>query len=74
MPGRLRFTQAFATANGTVRAAPVTLRELRIGALRLTGIEASVNEAPMDVSLLGMAFLRRLDGWEVRDGTLVMRW
>jgi len=70
----LRFTRRFETANGVVRGAPVTLRELRIGQLQLFDVEASVNEAPLEVSLLGMSFLNELRGYEVADGRLILRW
>jgi aspartyl protease family protein len=33
-----------------------------------------VNDAPMGISLLGMSFLERLDGYEVREETLILRW
>lgn len=73
-PETLRFTQRFASANGEVRAAPVVLRELRIGQFSLFDMPASVNEAPLGVSLLGMSFLKRLNGYGVDDGRLVLRW
>jgi clan AA aspartic protease (TIGR02281 family) len=73
-PETLRFTQRFATANGEVRGAPVALRELRIGQFSLFDMPASVNEAPLRVSLLGMSFLKRLNGYGVEDGRLVLRW
>jgi aspartyl protease family protein len=74
LPGRLRFTRRVATANGIVRAAPVTLRELRIGQLALWGLEAFVIEAPMPVSLLGTSFLARLASWSVEGGRLHLYW
>jgi clan AA aspartic protease (TIGR02281 family) len=70
----LRFTRRYQTANGAVAAAPVTLRELRIGQFSAFDVEASVNGAPLPVSLLGMSFLRRLRGYEVDDGRLILRW
>jgi aspartyl protease family protein len=73
-PESLRFTQRFVTANGEVRGAPVVLREIRIGQFSLYDVPASVNEAPLSVSLLGMSFLRRLNGYGVEDGRLVLRW
>jgi clan AA aspartic protease (TIGR02281 family) len=73
-PESLRFTQRFATANGEVRAAPVVLRELRIGQFSVFDMPASVNEAPLRVSLLGMSFLKRLHGYGVEDGQLILRW
>jgi aspartyl protease family protein len=73
-PDNLRFTERFASANGEVRAAPVVLRELRIGQFSVFDMPASVNEAPLRVSLLGMSFLRRLHGYGVDDGRLILRW
>jgi aspartyl protease family protein len=73
-PRTLRFTQRFATANGEVRGAPVVLREIRIGQFSLFDVAASVNEAPLGVSLLGMSFLERLNGYQVDNGRLILRW
>ena len=70
----LEFTQEFESANGTVRAAPVKLRELRIGQFSVYGLEASVNGGPLPISLLGMNFLQRLRSYEVADGRLILRW
>jgi aspartyl protease family protein len=71
---QLRYTERADTANGTVRLAPVTLRELRIGQLSRTGVAAVVNEAPMRVSLLGMSFLDGLEGWEAKGDRLLLYW
>ncbi len=68
------FTREFNTAGGIIRAAPVTLRRLRIGQLVMRDVEAWVNESPLFISLLGMSFLKRLDGYEVEDGKLILYW
>lgn len=68
------YTALQRTAGGIVRAAPVTLREVRIGALSVANIEAAVNPALSGVSLLGMTFLNRLDGYEVRGDSLRLYW
>ncbi len=73
-PDRLRFTERYRTANGTVRAAPVELREIRIGQLAQRYVPASVNEAPIGISLLGMSFLGRLESWAVEGGRLALYW
>jgi clan AA aspartic protease (TIGR02281 family) len=73
-PSALEYTQRYATANGEVRGAPVVLRELRIGQLRLFDVDASVNEAPLGISLLGMDFLEQLSSYEVERGRLILRW
>ena len=71
--GALRFTQTFQTANGTVKGAPVRLREVRIGPILVRDVRASVNGAPMAGSLLGMSFLDRLGGYDVRGARLTLR-
>lgn len=72
--GGLRFDRRYQTANGEITGAVVRLRELRIGQQSVYGLDAVVVDAPLRVSLLGMDFLRRLDGFEVRGGRLVLRW
>ena len=71
---KLRYTQEYQTANGIVRAAPVTLREVRIGQLEVYDVAASVNQGAMGISLLGMSFLERLSGYAVRGERLVIQW
>ena len=56
-----------------LRGAPVRLGEVVVGPIRLTGVAASVNETPMDGSLLGLSFLGRLDSYEVRGGAPTLR-
>jgi aspartyl protease family protein len=73
-PHRLEFSQRFRTANGEVRGAPVKLRELRVGQFSLYDLDASVNAAPLPVSLLGMSFLQRLHGYRVEDRRLILEW
>jgi aspartyl protease family protein len=68
------FTLAFRTAGGVVRAAPVTLRTVSLGPLHLDEVEAAVNGVPLGISLLGMSFLRRLDGTAVQGGRLILSW
>jgi len=72
-PSALAYTKIYQTANGTVRGAPVTIPEISIGPIRLTNVEASVNEHESDGSLLGMSFLGRLSGYQVSGNTLILR-
>lgn len=69
---KLEFTRLYRTANGTGRGAPVRLRQVTIGPIEITGVRASVNGAPMDISLLGMSFLGRLSGYEATADTLTL--
>jgi clan AA aspartic protease (TIGR02281 family) len=70
----LDFTHQFESANGVVRAAPVELREFRVGQFQLYDLEAFVNGGPLPISLLGVSFLERLRSYEVAQGRLVLRW
>jgi aspartyl protease family protein len=65
--GERDFTEIYSTPGGTVRAAPVVLREVRIGDLVVRDVRASVGKIPMEVSLLGASFLARLKGYEGED-------
>ena len=71
--GKLAYTQRTQTANGIGLGAPVRLREIRVGPIVVKDIRASVNKAPMSTSLLGIAFLDRLSGYSVKDGTLTLK-
>ena len=70
---RLDFSRRLQTAGGMVRGAPVVIRSLEIGSIRLSNVRAIVNEQSMPHSLLGISALDRLGGYEVRDGTLTLR-
>jgi clan AA aspartic protease (TIGR02281 family) len=73
-PDELNFSAVMSTANGTARAAPLRLRSLRLGQLEVEDVPAVVMEQPMGVSLLGLSFLNRLDGYSIRDGRLTLDW
>ncbi|NIA68680.1 TIGR02281 family clan AA aspartic protease [Pelagibius litoralis] len=72
-PAALSFTRQYSTANGIGRGAPVRLDDIAIGPIYFDRVPASVNEAPMSNSLLGMTFLRQLDSYEVRGDVLILR-
>ena len=44
-----------------------------MGPIRMRHVPASVNEAPMGSSLLGMSFLSRLRSYEVEGDSLTLR-
>ncbi len=73
-PDSLEYTAAFQTANGVVRQAPVMLDQIRVEGFEVSNVQATVSQAPMGMSLLGMSFLRRLHGYQVEDGNLILRW
>jgi aspartyl protease family protein len=69
----LVFNRVVQTANGQARAALVLLREIRIGELSVEKVQAAVIES-LGQSVLGMSFLGRLKGLELRDGILTIDW
>lgn len=73
-PEKLRFDRIYRTANGIGRGASVQLQSLQIGGLYMENISASVNEADMEDSLLGMRFFNRLKGYSVKDGRMRICW
>ncbi len=68
------YTMTSHTAGGIVRAAPVTLARVEVGDIRLHNLDAHVVERLEGISLLGMTFLNRLDGFEVRGDELTLYW
>jgi aspartyl protease family protein len=72
-PRQLAFNELASTANGEVRIATVSLREIRLDQLSVKDVPAAVIEN-LKVSLLGMSFLTRLRGYEMRNGKLTMSW
>lgn len=72
-PLRAAYTQPVATANGMVAAAPVTLSEIRIGAVAVRNVEALVlPPGVLDVDLLGMSFLGRLKKFEASASQMLL--
>ncbi|MEZ5786569.1 MAG: TIGR02281 family clan AA aspartic protease [Xanthobacteraceae bacterium] len=70
----IRYNVNVDTANGRAQAAAVTLDRIAVGSIIERGVPALI--APpgqLKTSLLGMSFLNRLEGWEVRNGRLMMR-
>ena len=70
----LQYTESMSTANGEAHAAQTSLRDIRLDQLFVSDVAAVVMENPMPVSLLGMSFLRRLNGYSIKDGVLTIDW
>jgi len=49
------------TANGVVQVFRVTLNTVKIGDVAVNQVQASVSEAPLEATLLGMSFLNRVE-------------
>ena len=73
-PSRLVYDRLYQTANGTVRGSSIRLSDFRVGSIHLSDVTASVNEAPMSNSLLGMTFFRKLARYEVKNNALTLYW
>ncbi len=58
------------TANGTVATAPVRIGTVKLGEILDTDIPAQVNGGDLDISLLGMSYLRRFEKLEIAGKTL----
>jgi aspartyl protease family protein len=71
---RLVYSVAVQTANGTAYAAPVRLRVVAVGPIRLQAVDALVAQpGSLRESLLGMSFLRRLRSYEFSGDFLTLR-
>ncbi|MCB1488429.1 MAG: TIGR02281 family clan AA aspartic protease [Bauldia sp.] len=67
------YTIPVSTANGTVRAAGVSLSEVRLGGIRLHNVEAMVlPDGLLATNLLGMSFLGRLSKFELSGSRLIL--
>ena len=69
----LNYIHDTGTANGIGHTADVTVASLTLGPIRFENLRVSVNQAPMDTSLLGMAFLRKMQSFEFRGHKLYLR-
>lgn len=68
------YTMRMNTANGTLLAARTWIDEMKIGDITVRNIEAVVMPAgAMSTSLLGMSFLKRLNGFEISSGRLTLK-
>lgn len=72
-PSKLTFDRIYQTANGMARGAPIVLQSVAVGPIRFREVAASVNDAAMSDSLLGLSFLNRLSGYEVRGDSLLLK-
>jgi aspartyl protease family protein len=71
---RLRYSVPVQTANGTTYAASVRLRNLSIGNINLSDVDALVaRPGALKENLLGMSFLSRLRSYEFTSEYLTLR-
>ena len=73
-PAESEFGVRVSTANGTTMAAPAFLDSIRVGTLVERRVPALVSRpGALRDNLLGMSFLDRLSGFEVRGDRLILR-
>jgi aspartyl protease family protein len=71
-PGRLDFNARVSTPNGIAKVAPV-LSRVRVGSITVRNVQAAVaEEGALDVNLLGMSFLGRLESFNMRGNELIL--
>ena len=68
----LNFNKVYQTANGKSFGASIVLEEVEVANVKFVKVGASVNNAPMGVSLLGMSFLRQFRKYEFYQDRLVL--
>lgn len=69
---QLQYTMTVFTANGDTQAAPVTLREVRVGSIVRHDVKASVSRG-LSGSLLGMSFFNTLSRFTIEADELVLK-
>jgi aspartyl protease family protein len=68
------FKYEVSTANGNIKVAAAVIREIQIGRVKVRDVEAAVlDDRALDGTLLGMSFLKRLDGFTVSKGDLILK-
>ncbi|MEM8852846.1 MAG: TIGR02281 family clan AA aspartic protease [Pseudomonadota bacterium] len=72
-PATLSYSIPVTTASGMTMVAPVRINQLSIGDITVNSVRAAVARPDdLEQSLLGMTFLDRLSGYEVRRDRLVL--
>lgn len=71
-PETLTFDQPTQTANGPALSARVRLDRVAVGPVVVEDVRATVSNANLNQSLLGMSFLSRIGGYRVEAGRLIL--
>lgn len=70
----LDYAISVSTANGLAKAAPVTLKRIKVGSIAIDNVQAMVlPDTALSETLVGMSFLNRLSSFAVEDGALRLR-
>lgn len=72
-PRASEFIYKTRTANGITKVAVVTLKEVKIGKIRVKNVQATVHKGKgLSINLLGMSFLNRLRKFYFEGDTMTM--
>ena len=71
---QLDYSGRTGTANGVARTAHITIDDITVGGNVIENVQGVVIDADLFSSLLGMSFLRKLAGYEVKNDRLILRW
>jgi aspartyl protease family protein len=66
------FKTAYGTANGVGMGARVIVKSLEVGPYRLKDVPVSINKAAMDTSVLGLAFINRMERVVIQDDRMIL--
>jgi aspartyl protease family protein len=73
-PRLLDYNIPISTANGTVYGAEAVIRRVEIDSVKVSDVRALVlPEGALNITLVGMSFLARLQGFQVEDGKLTLK-
>jgi aspartyl protease family protein len=72
-PAALSYSFRTRTANGIAMTARLTLGEITAGPVRVRDVAAATVQGGLDESLLGLSFLDRLSGFEVRGDRMILK-
>lgn len=71
---KLRYDQMAQTAAGKIKFAYVTIKEIRIGSIRVRNIKTAVSFSEnISNNLLGMSFLSQIKSFEFKGSRLILR-
>ncbi|MAK60472.1 MAG: TIGR02281 family clan AA aspartic protease [Ponticaulis sp.] len=72
-PGDLAYDVEVRTAGGIIYAAPLLLKQVRLGGITVKDVRALVLQDSLEYSLLGQSFINELSSHETRKTTMIMR-
>lgn len=61
------------TANGVNWVARIVIDKIKIGPIEITDVAGSVSQDGLDISLLGMSFLRKLESYNIEGNKLTFK-